>query len=55
MILQLALGILTAIGGFIDVGSIATAALAGACATPLADVSAGWKSSAHGVRVSTGW
>jgi Mn2+/Fe2+ NRAMP family transporter len=28
--LQLALGILTAIGGFIDVGAIATAALAGA-------------------------
>ena len=30
MILQLALGILTAIGGFIDVGAIATTALAGA-------------------------
>jgi len=30
MILQLALGILTAIGGFLDVGAIATSALAGA-------------------------
>jgi Mn2+/Fe2+ NRAMP family transporter len=30
MILQLALGVLTAIGGFIDVGAIATTALAGA-------------------------
>ena len=30
MILQIALGIVTAIGGFIDVGAIATTALAGA-------------------------